>query len=94
MPARSVGALLFAAIAVGGCGKTIEEGDLESEISGNLRTQLKGQKITVDCPEGEEAKKGNAFSCRARIGVRDAIVDVRLQDDAGKFSFRVRSGKQ
>jgi hypothetical protein len=74
-----------------GCTKTIKEQDLESKIAQNLEGQLKSTRVTVDCPKGNEAKKGNAFTCKALIGGRPAVVDVRLLDDSGRFSFFVHS---
>ncbi len=84
-------ALPAAVLALAGCTKTIKESDVESKIQQNLAGQLKGTKVSVDCPGGKDAKKGERFTCTAQVGGKPAAVDVRLLDDEGKFSFSVRS---
>ncbi len=86
--------VLGAAAVLTGCTKTIKESDVESKITTNLAGQMTGTKIEVDCPGGKEAKKGETFTCAAKIGGRDAAVAVRLLDDEGRFSFSVRSQGQ
>ncbi|MCW2996594.1 MAG: hypothetical protein JWN65_143 [Solirubrobacterales bacterium] len=82
-----------ASAALTGCATTIKEKDLESKIAQNLEGQLTSTRVTVDCPRGKEAKQGNVFTCKTVIGGRPAVVDVRLLDDKGRFSFRVHSPK-
>ncbi|MCW3013018.1 MAG: hypothetical protein JWO02_110 [Solirubrobacterales bacterium] len=79
------------AVALMGCTKTIKEQDLESKVAQNLERQYTGMRVTVDCPKGKEAKKGNAFTCRAVIGGSAAVVDIGVLDGTGRVSARIHS---
>lgn len=90
---RFAGALAVpcAVLGLAGCAKTIKRSDVESKITQNIAGQLKGRKVTVKCPGGQTAEKGTTFTCDAVIGADKAVVDVRLLDDKGTFTFRLRS---
>jgi hypothetical protein len=79
----------LAAVAVlAGCTETIDSEDLETKLRTQLAPQggAKPEDISIDCPEGQEIKKGNEFSCTltAPDGSK-ARVDVTLTNDKGGF---------
>ncbi len=79
-----------AALALGGCAKKIKESELEGTIADSIGKQLGGQNPDVNCPGGQEAKKGNTFECDATLGRQKTKVEVKLTDDDGKFTFTVK----
>ena len=68
--------------------RTMDTDDLETKLRTQLAPQggVKPEDITVDCPEGQEIKKGNEFSCTltAPDGTT-ARIDVTLTNDRGGF---------
>jgi len=79
----------LAAVAVlAGCTETIDSEDLETKLRTQLAPQggAKPEDISVDCPEGQEIKKGRKFRCTltAPDGSK-ARVDVTLTNDKGGF---------
>jgi hypothetical protein len=90
MSARLIPLVAIAALALGGCAKKIDEKDLEGTIADNIGKQLGGQNPKVDCPGGQEAKKGKTFDCVATLGGQKTTVEVKLTDDDGKFTFAVK----
>lgn len=83
-------ALPVAGLALSGCAKKIDSGDLEKKISDNIAQQVGGQKPKVDCPSGKDAKKGNTFTCTATLAGQKATIQVRLTSNDGKFTFQVK----
>lgn len=79
-----------AALALTGCAKTVRESDVEAKITRNLQGRMPARTISVDCPGGQEARKGTAFRCAVRIDGRAAVADVRLLSDE-RFRFRLHS---
>ena len=41
--------------------------------------------ISVDCPPNQEAKSGHRFTCTARFGGTDHVVDIKVLDDQGTY---------
>lgn len=82
-------ALALGALAVfSGCSETINREDLETQLRTQLAPQngAKPDEIAIDCPDGQEVKKGAKFRCTltAPDGTK-APVNVTLTDDEGGF---------
>jgi len=78
------------ALGFAGCAKQIDEKDIESKIAENIAQTTGGQKPKIDCPGGQDAKKGNRFNCTATIGGNKATVIVTLTSDDGRFTFQLK----
>jgi translation initiation factor 1 (eIF-1/SUI1) len=68
--------------------KTMNTDDLEAKLRDQLAPQggVKPEDISVDCPEGQEIKKGNEFSCTLTApDGSTARIDVTLTNDKGGF---------
>jgi len=76
-------------LLLAGCGKTINTGDLESKIADHYARGL-GVKPKVDCPGGQESKKGNSFECDATIGSEKVTLVVTLKSDDGRFTYAAK----
>ena len=86
---KRAGMLLGAlALALAGCTKTVDSGDVEKKMARTLSAQV-GQKVTVKCPEDLEAKKGKTYDCTA-TAMDGSKMRLRLMmvDDSGHYSFR------
>lgn len=82
-------AVLPVAIALSGCDKTLDQGDLEKKIGDNIQTQV-GQKVKVKCPSDIKAKKGTTATCTVTLPNGSKVnAKVTLQDDNGKFSYSI-----
>ena len=72
--------------------RKMDTADLEKELRTQLAPQggVKPKDISVDCPEGQEVKKGHEFSCTltAPDGSK-ARIDVTLTNDTGGFDATV-----
>lgn len=78
-----------AMLALAGCDKTIDSGDLENKLSENIKQQA-GQSVTADCPSDIKAKKGKTFDCTITLQNGNKVkAKVTLEDDNGKFSYTV-----
>jgi uncharacterized protein DUF4333 len=81
---------LAAVLALTGCEKTIDSGDLESQLADQLAPQLNTtvDQVSVDCPDDEKVEDGNEFDCTLDDEKSGQSVDVRvtLEGDDGKFS--------
>lgn len=86
----AVAMLPCAALALGGCTKTVKASDAEAKIQRNLERAMPTRTVTVDCPSGKKAKKGTTFSCAVRIDGEPSVADVRLVGD-DRITFRVHS---
>jgi hypothetical protein len=79
----------LAAVAVlAGCGETIDNEDLETQLRKQLAPQggAKPEDITVDCPDDQKVEKGRTFRCTltAPDGSK-ARIDVTLTNDEGGY---------
>jgi hypothetical protein len=77
-----------AALAVGGCSKTVDAGSVEDRISDSLAKQY-SQKPEVKCPDDKKAKKGTTFECDGNLRGQKFKVEVTLVGDT-KFTFKIK----
>jgi hypothetical protein len=75
----------LAVLALPGCTRKVDEHDAEAKIADLVRRQSNAR-MTVDCPGGIEAKKGERFTCAATVGGSSHVdISVELVDDKGSF---------
>ena len=75
----------LALLALPGCARKIDEHDAEAKIAGLVERQS-GAKMSVDCPGGVKAEKGERFMCSARVpGAGPVEIAVELVNDDGGF---------
>jgi Domain of unknown function (DUF4333) len=78
-----------AMLGLAACGtQQLETADAEKTIAKRLGEQA-GTKVTVDCPDDVEIKKGDTFNCRARARNDTAKVKVTQLDDEGNVRWEV-----
>jgi hypothetical protein len=84
-PARSgaLAALVVAAIAIAGCGKTvIDSAKAEGAVAENLRRQLHEKVSSVECPSGVEVKPKVTFECTVNLaGGGTETATLKILDD-------------
>ena len=88
MPRTTIAAAAFAGAAVlAGCGdKTIDTGELESELKSQLGADAGVEPKSVECPDDIEAEKGKKFDCTLTAPNGDEVrVEVTLTNDKGGF---------
>jgi hypothetical protein len=80
-------AALVGAAALAGCGeKTIESGELESELKSQLGADAGVEPKSVECPDDIKAEKGKKFDCTLTAPNGDEVrVEVTLTNDDGGF---------
>lgn len=83
-----IAAIAALGLALGGCGKTVNEQDMERDIANDLAKGVR-VKAKVDCPDGQEAEKGTKFACRATVGKASMTVDVTMTSETA-FTYRPR----
>lgn len=77
---------IAAATALAACAKTVDSGDLESQLEEQLG-DTGSSAFTADCPDDEKAEQGNEFTCTLtddRSGEAFDVV-VTMTDDEGHF---------
>ena len=75
----------LALLALPGCARKVDEHDAEAKIA-ELVERQSGAKMTVDCPGGVKAEKGERFTCTARVpGAGPVDIAVELVNDDGGF---------
>jgi hypothetical protein len=77
-----------------GCGESIKTDDLEAQLREQLAPQNNAnpEDVTVDCPEGQEVKKGRKFNCTMTLpSGSKARVNVTLTNDDGAYEAVVAS---
>lgn len=80
----------FLAVAVlAACG-TAGGSDVESELEGSVRDELRGERVEVDCPDDLEVGAGAAFECRASVDGRRGVVLVSRKEDDGPVRWRLK----
>lgn len=62
--------------------------DLEELISSGIAKQVGGS-VAVSCPEIIAGKQGGTFSCGAKSGSDEAIVNVTQTDDQGNVRYKL-----
>jgi predicted component of type VI protein secretion system len=78
-----------AAVAVAGCGsQQLDTEEAERTIADRLGKQA-GTKVTIDCPDDVEIKKGDTFNCEAKARNDTAKVKVTQLDDEGNVRWKV-----
>jgi NAD(P)H-hydrate repair Nnr-like enzyme with NAD(P)H-hydrate epimerase domain len=88
--ARLSVACVTAAAALVGCGtQQLDTEEAEKTIGDRLGQQAK-TKVTVDCPDDVELKKGDTFDCNAKSRTDQAKVKVTQLDDEGNVRWEVR----
>jgi predicted component of type VI protein secretion system len=87
--ARSSLALAATAIALTACGtEQLDTAEAEKTIADRLGKQA-GTKVTIDCPDDVEIKKGDTFNCEAKARKDTAKVRVTQLDDEGNVRWEV-----
>jgi Domain of unknown function (DUF4333) len=78
-----------AALALAACGtEQLDTEEAEKTIGKRLGDQS-GTKVTIDCPDDVELKKGDTFNCNARSRTDRAKVKVTQLDDEGNVRWEV-----
>jgi hypothetical protein len=91
-PAKLVALLAVLAVAIAGCGNTLDTSDLESELTDQLAADagVDADDVTVACPEDIEAEEGREFECTLTAPNGDEVtVEVTLTNDEGGFEATV-----
>ena len=82
-------AIASAAVALGACGtQQLDTAEAEKTIGNRLGEQA-GTKVTINCPDDVEIKKGDTFECEAKARNDTAKVKVTQLDDEGNVRWRV-----
>ena len=82
-------AIASAAVALGACGtQQLDTAEAEKTIGNRLGEQA-GTKVTINCPDDVEIKKGDTFNCQAKARNDTAKVKVTQLDDEGNVRWRV-----
>ncbi len=80
--------LLCLAVATVACSKSLDMDGLETELGGQLNTQLELTGITVACPDDVTAESGGTFDCTATVSTGETfIVRVTQTDDEGHVTW-------
>ncbi len=79
---------LVAALALAACSKTVDSGDLESQLVDQYGAG--NENVTADCPDDEKAEEGNTFTCTLTDEQSDQTLDVEvtMTDDDGHFEAK------
>jgi hypothetical protein len=78
-----------AALALAACGsEQLDTAEAEETIGKRLGDQA-GTRVTIDCPDDVELKKGDTFTCNARSRTDRAKVKVTQLDDDGNVRWEV-----
>jgi Domain of unknown function (DUF4333) len=81
--------VLVATVSIAACGeKTIDSGELEAKLAGELAPQagVKASDVAVSCPSDQEVSEGARFDCTLTAPNGDEVrVAVTLTDDEGGF---------
>lgn len=89
---RSFHALIFvAAMAIGGCHKTLDVDTLEKSMREKIETQLAPSKVTtIDCPKGHPLKKDDDFTCKVTLASAALLTAaVHQNNDDGDIEWHV-----
>jgi hypothetical protein len=87
LAAASAGCSASADVTIGE-GKTLDAGELETELADQLAPQagVKPSDVSVACPDDQAVEKGAKFNCTLRTPNGDEVqVNVTLTDDSGGF---------
>lgn len=76
-------AVVLSAVALLGCGKTVDRKDLESKIADFVKRQT-GTDIRVHCPDGVKADKGTRVRCTTELSGAATDIDI-LFGENGHF---------
>jgi Domain of unknown function (DUF4333) len=77
------------AISLAGCGtQQLDTAEAERTIGDRLGEQAR-TKVTINCPENVEIKKGDTFTCDAKARNDTAKVRVTQLDDEGNVRWKV-----
>jgi len=77
------------ALALTACGsEQLDTAEAERTIADRLGKQA-GTKVTIDCPDDVEIKKGDTFNCEAKARNDTAKVKVTQLDDEGNVRWEV-----
>ncbi len=80
----------LAALALPGCAKTLDTGDVSKEIGASLEKEAGQKPKKVDCPSDVEVKEGKRFDCTVTAADGSTVkANVTLTDDDGKFRYQV-----
>ncbi|HEX2233837.1 MAG TPA: DUF4333 domain-containing protein [Thermoleophilaceae bacterium] len=89
MDARISLACVTVAAALAGCGsQQLDTAEAERTIADRLGKQA-GTKVTINCPDDVEIKKGDTFTCDAKARKDTAKVKVTQLDDEGNVRWQV-----
>jgi uncharacterized lipoprotein len=76
-------------VLLAGCGtQQLDTAEAERTIGDRLGEQAR-TKVTINCPEDVEIKKGDTFTCDAKARNDTAKVRVTQLDDEGNVRWRV-----
>jgi len=93
-PKRSIAVAItvVAALALAACSKTIDTADLEKQLADQYAAQGNAENVTAACPDDEDAKEGNQFTCTVTDDKSGDEIDVivTMQNDDGAFTARVK----
>jgi predicted component of type VI protein secretion system len=82
-------ACVIAAVALAACGaQQLDTAEAEKTIANRLGEQA-GTKVTINCPDDVEIKKGDTFNCEAKARKDTAKVKVTQLDDEGNVRWEV-----
>jgi Domain of unknown function (DUF4333) len=82
-------ALALSAVALGGCGNSVDRKDLESKIADYVQ-QHTGASIDVHCPDGVKADEGTKVRCTTELSGAPADIDVVFGKDGHVRITRTR----
>lgn len=83
-----VAGVLMLGLAATGCQSTVEQADVEEEISSKLGEQLGGEPDSVDCPEDLEAEEDHEMQCDLTVEGEDHTVNVTVTNvDGSEVEF-------
>ena len=94
MPKRAPAAIaIIAAFVVAACGSdTVDADKVEAGIEEELSSAT-AQIVSVSCPDDVEQKKGEKFTCDAKLeGGGKAEVEVTLTNDRGDATYAFKPG--
>ncbi|MEO8323167.1 MAG: DUF4333 domain-containing protein, partial [Actinomycetota bacterium] len=77
------------AVLLPACSKTLEGGDIEKQVAGDVKDQ-NGVDVEVVCPDDIEAKEGGAFTCTATDDQGQEVpIDVEQTDAEGNVTWQM-----
>lgn len=83
-------AIVFSAIALSACTRTLDPAAIESEIQADLTRQAKIPIRSIACPADIKSEVGQTFECVGALNPDGGFfITVKQKDDQGNISWQV-----